>query len=466
MYEEDQTYAPNIGTWIRHQIRPFITHTYGRNNKSHDWLQIAAKLLNKSLEVNCIRQLARHKSIRPSIAISISSFSFAYFFFRLVLPLEAELPMSLKNLAVENVAIEECSDHSRFNVSAKHHHCFFLQNLKTVCFHGWDFRRTLHSRGRFSRTRELILCNWAKSSFDPRELIEWVPNVEKFAITGENLWTLKGDFPSLANLWAINITGTKLNLTKAFAFHNLPALRQLNLRGNELVKIVPFQFQSEHVDIYLQGEFTSIWSNCSSLVVEDTQQFSNNCWKSFTGNPWNCTNDMIWLLEEQSGFYTDKSTLVCKDWKYTGRPMMTAMTYKQILREHCRNEEIQNCTCRISYLRLSDSGKTFHPLVTVNCTAKGFYRLPSYLPPNTTVLHVSNNEITEVDQLATTDLYNQVQDIYLDNNKLTSIDVLEDSIWLDNFRILSLRGNQISRVGSINKHIMMFTFNLNLFASR
>ncbi|XP_055631956.1 protein singed wings 2 isoform X2 [Toxorhynchites rutilus septentrionalis] len=324
--------------------------------------------------------------------------------------------MSLKNLAVENVAIGECSDHTRYNISAKHHHCFFEQTLRTVCFRGLDYRRTLHSRGRFSRTKELILCNWASSVFDPRELLELVPNVEKLSITGEKLWSLKGDFPSLVNLWAINITGTKLNVTREFVFYNLPALRQLNMRGNELVKITPFKFQSEHVDIYLQG------------------------------NPWNCTNDMIWLLEEQSGFYADKSTLVCKDWKYTGRPMMTAMTYKQILREHCRNEEIQNCTCRISYLRLSDSGKTFQPLVTVNCTGKGFYRLPSYLPPNTTVLHVSNNEITEVDQLATTDLYNQVQDIYLDHNKLTSIDVLEDSIWLDNFRILSLRGNQISRI--------------------
>ncbi|XP_058462373.1 protein singed wings 2 [Malaya genurostris] len=336
--------------------------------------------------------------------------------FAIILPtLTAELPMSLKNLAVENVEITECSDSARAHVSSKSR-CSFEQNGKTVCVRGLDSRMNLHNRELFDQTTELILCQWPSVSFDPRELLSLVPNVEKFAITGPILWKLKNDFPALPNLRAINITGTKLNFTKASIFQQLPALRLVNMRGNALVQIVPYQLQNKHVEIYLQG------------------------------NPWNCTNDMIWLLEEQSGFYTDKSSLVCKDWKYTGRPVTTAMEYKRVLREHCRNEEIQNCTCRISYLRLCDNGKSFHPLVTVNCTGKDFYRLPYYLPPNTTVLHMSNNYISDVQQLTTDDSYNQVQDIYLDNNKITSIDILEDSIWLDSFRIFSLRGNRINRI--------------------
>ncbi|XP_039451179.1 protein singed wings 2 isoform X2 [Culex pipiens pallens] len=339
--------------------------------------------------------------------------SFAVF----VPPTVAELPMSLKNLAVDNVIIAECSDPARLRMFEGKQHCSFEPGGRTVCFRGLDTRRTLHSQGRFNRTKELILCDWPTQRFDPRELAELVPNVEKFAITGERMWMLKYDFPPLMNLWAINITGTKLNQTRASSFQRLPALRQLNMRGNALVEIVPFVFRSAHVDIYLQG------------------------------NPWNCTNDMIWLLEERSGFYADKSLLVCKDWKYTGRPMVTAMEYKRVLREHCRShEEIRNCTCRISYLRLSDSGKAFQPMVTVNCTGKEFYRLPSYLPPNTTVLHVANNRITEVELLTRVEMYMQVKDIYLDNNNITSIDILEDSEWLDNFRILSLRGNQIKRI--------------------
>ncbi|XP_062549946.1 protein singed wings 2-like [Armigeres subalbatus] len=328
--------------------------------------------------------------------------------------LVAELPLSLKNLAIENIAIEECSNQQR--LFEAHPRCYFDEPNKTVCFRGIENRRIRHFRARYNRNTELILCHWPWKSFDPYDLAELTPNIEKFSIMGEHLWTLKEDFPPLPYLWAINITGTKLNFTRNTTFSELTALRQVNMRGNALVRVVPLEFSSEHVDVFLHG------------------------------NPWNCTNDMIWLLEEQSGFYADKSTLVCKDWKYTGRPVLTAMEYKRNLREHCRHEEIRNCTCLISYLRLSDSGRTFHPLITVNCTGKGFYDLPSYLPPNTTVLHVANNNITSVERLTTIDHYKKVQHIYLDNNKIESIDILEDSIWLDNFRILSLRGNKISRI--------------------
>ncbi|XP_055610228.1 protein singed wings 2 [Uranotaenia lowii] len=327
-----------------------------------------------------------------------------------------ELPMSLQNLVVENVVIPECIHPGRVNVSNdQQQHCYFEPGSKTICFRGLDSRRIIHIRGRFNRTTELILCQWPFKYFDPRDLAELVPNLERLAITGDELKLLKNDFPPLPNLWAINITGTKLNATRSEAFLQLPALRRLNLRGNALVSIVPFQFQTDHVDVYLQG------------------------------NPWNCTNDMIWLLEDQSGLYADKHSLVCKDWKYTGRPMMVAMEYKRVLREHCRHEEIRNCTCRISYLRLTFSGKYFKPLVTVNCTEKGFFQLPSYLPPNTTVLHMARNKIIDVERLSTAE-YKQVNDVYLDYNRITSIDILEDSSWLDNFRVLSLRGNKINRI--------------------
>ncbi|KAL1376391.1 hypothetical protein pipiens_016917, partial [Culex pipiens pipiens] len=174
--------------------------------------------------------------------------SFAVF----VPPTRAELPMSLKNLAVDNVIIAECSDPGRLRMFEGKQHCSFEPGGRTVCFRGLDTRRTLHSQGRFNRTKELILCDWPTQRFDPRELAELVPNVEKFAITGERIWMLKYDFPPLMNLWAINITGTKLNQTRASSFQRLPALRQLNMRGNALVEIVPFVFRSAHVDIYLQ----------------------------------------------------------------------------------------------------------------------------------------------------------------------------------------------------------------------
>lgn len=173
--------------------------------------------------------------------------------------LMAELPLSLKNLAIENIAVSECSDPERLFEALPQ--CYFDHPNKTVCFRGIENRRLRHFRARFNRTAELILCHWPWRSFNPNELVELTPNIEKLSITGESLWTLKGDFPMLPYLRAINITGTKLNFTSNSTFRELPALRQVNMRGNALVQVAPFEFSSDHVDIFLHGRSCS--SYCS-----------------------------------------------------------------------------------------------------------------------------------------------------------------------------------------------------------
>jgi len=44
-----------------------------------------------------------------------------------------------------------------------------------------------------------------------------------------------------------------------------------------------------------------------------------------------------------------------------------------------------------------------------------------------------------------------VQDLYLDDNLVESIVRLEGSDWLDHFRLLNLRGNKLTDVGSPSK---------------
>jgi hypothetical protein len=39
-----------------------------------------------------------------------------------------------------------------------------------------------------------------------------------------------------------------------------------------------------------------------------------------------------------------------------------------------------------------------------------------------------------------------VTDIYLDYNHIRSISILEDSLWLDNFRVMSLKGNNLHKI--------------------
>ncbi|XP_050098207.1 protein singed wings 2 [Anopheles aquasalis] len=332
----------------------------------------------------------------------------------------AQLPLSLQNLIVENVAIEECALRPALTGTQQYGNnrpfCDYSVPNRTVCFRGIDTKKLQTGGAKLKQTKQLILCDWATRTFDPLILTKLVPQLERFALTGRTLQRLVHHFPPLSKLRELNITGTRLNHTDANTFYELEQLKVLNLRGNELEQIQQYRFLSDHVDIYLQG------------------------------NTWNCTNDMIWLLRERSDQYVDKPSWVCKDWKYTGRPVVTAMEYKRVVQESCQHEEIWNCTCHVSYLRLSDNGLSFHPMIMVNCSDRGFYQLPQYLPGNTTVLDIARNKLQSVDSLTTNEHYQTVQDIYLDDNQITSIDILEDTIWLDHFRILSLRGNKLNRI--------------------
>ncbi|KFB48210.1 AGAP005417-PA-like protein [Anopheles sinensis] len=371
-----------------------------------------------------VKHHSPQRVIAPFVELLQSIDQLPFALCRTVLPMSpsvlAQLPLSLQNLVVENVAIEECSlrNHATVAGGSLHNgrpHCYFTPSNRTVCFRGIDTKR-FGAGGRFNQTRQLILCDWAARSFDPLVLARLVPKLERFALTGRGLQRLAHDFPALPFLRMVNITGTRLNHTGVSTFYELSQLQVLNLRGNELEQIQPYRFRNGNVQVYLQG------------------------------NLWNCTNDMIWLLKEQSQQYVDKPTLVCKDWKYTGRPVLTAMEYKRVVQESCLHEEIWNCSCHVSYLRLSDDGLSFDPMIMVNCSDRGFYQLPQYLPGNTTVLHIAHNKLQSVDSLTTNEHYRSVQDIYMDDNRLTSIDILEDTIWLDNFRILSLRGNRLNRI--------------------
>lgn len=55
-------------------------------------------------------------------------------------------------------------------------------------------------------------------------------------------------------------------------------------------------------------------------------------------------------------------------------------------------------------------------------------------------------QISELHPLAQNSAYRKIVDVYLDDNVLNSVRPLEGSDWMLNFRILSLRGNNLSHV--------------------
>lgn len=121
------------------------------------------------------------------------------------------------------------------------------------------------------------------------------------------------------------------------------------------------------------------------------------CRLSFTGNPWNCTKNIKWLLDEENNctlVVTDRNNLTCHDQNFGGKHLLTVMQFKVNLRDDCRKINIKNCTCTMSYVRLHEDRKTLIPMNTVYCNNLHLTEMPTYLPMNTTTLHMENNRVS------------------------------------------------------------------------
>lgn len=56
------------------------------------------------------------------------------------------------------------------------------------------------------------------------------------------------------------------------------------------------------------------------------------------------------------------------------------------------------------------------------------------------------SQITDVNPLRENPHYRSVVDVQLENNRVSNVDLLEDTDWLQNFRMLNLRGNLLRRL--------------------
>ena len=145
----------------------------------------------------------------------------------------------------------------------------------------------------------------------------------------------------------------------------------------------------------------------------------------------------------------DKRSLNCSDGKFRARPLFTVMSYKIALGKLCKEDlkDIRNCTCHISYLRYDEEGHDFKPVISVNCSYRGFFNFPERLPDYTNSLYFDRNNITSLDALCfKNSTYNDVHDIYLDYNQIRDVSVLDNCQWFENFRVLNLKGNLLERI--------------------
>lgn len=285
---------------------------------------------------------------------------------------------------------------------------------RLVCFHGledkWKFGgENVHS---------LLLCDWPGETFDPQDNLRGFSSLKKLTISRSNLTKLTFPFPPEVQLIEkLNITGTKLQDLPHNAFNNLAHLKILDLRNNSIAEIdvTTFNIPSLH-HIYLSA------------------------------NPLECTDNTRWILDQGKGSLgrkiSDKNNLRCAK-PYEGRPLIPVIEIIKALKEECTKTV---CECKLVYV--VGHGKHIQrqlmAFASVNCSHRGLTEMPSFLPANTTTLHLSGNKINDLRPLTTNPAYRGVIDLYIDNNLIESIVQLEGSRWMDGFRLLSLRGNRLT----------------------
>lgn len=153
-----------------------------------------------------------------------------------------------------------------------------------------------------------------------------------------------------------------------------------------------------------------------------------------------CSKSSVWLLEWTSKLKDADSILCSSPRPLNGTNLLKALNLIQDVDSQCP----KNCTCELSHVPKDDQyGITIH----INCTNLGLTELPKVLPANVTIhLHLSGNQIEDLDGVVSNPSYGRVTTLFLNNNHIKSIDGLVNSKWFRQFSLLSLEGNHLQEL--------------------
>ncbi|XP_058804541.1 protein singed wings 2 isoform X2 [Phymastichus coffea] len=306
-----------------------------------------------------------------------------------------------------------------------------LNESNLFCLHAPPHTPNIEGYGRINT---LIIHDGHDKILDAESVLKDFSCLRRFVIKSGNLTSIISPFPASANLLeVVEITGTSLRTLTARSFADLPALRVLDLRNNALIYIDP-----------------------TDLIGIPTLQELY-----LSGNQWKCDESAAWFANASFASLVhrvfDKEELNCAA-PLKNRPLLPVMQFKQ-LAEECLLLKV--CECKLVYavngltLGLQSQQqqqqqlslprqRTFIAFASVNCSHRGFTDMPSFLPANTTTLHLEGNKITDLAPLKSNSVYKSLLDLYLDDNMIESIMMLDGSYWLERFRLLSLRGNKLT----------------------
>ncbi|KAK3915634.1 Protein halfway [Frankliniella fusca] len=261
-----------------------------------------------------------------------------------------------------------------------------------------------------------------------------LPELESLAITDGHITELKGLLDA-QNLACLNLSSNSLADVSENTSSHLYSLTNLDLSGNDLKHVLKLHADVTHFKLDISGNNNL---NCDS--IKELMKSMKNLQFSHDNNTY-CLNP--------SSFHWFNST---------EKVPLASVVMLTKLEEECPRGETEPCQCRAVRLDMV-LGKPPTFSVEVDCSNRRLTKLPLTLPKNTVSLNVSNNNISNLEELSMNSAYKDIQQFYADDNQITSISALEGSTFIGNFHTLSVRNNNIS---SLPIYILSNAFDLNL----
>ena len=205
-------------------------------------------------------------------------------------------------------------------------------------------------------------------------------------------------FLPLTNLHTLNLSHNTIARVEP-VFKELTELRRLNLSHNKLRQV-------------------------ERRVLEELPLTLSQL--DITGNPWPCLPSLSWLYSwaAQRNISSSSSCAIPLSPTSQQAPLLTVMQhYATKVSPHCH----PGCRCHFYHFKLLSrsfvAGTNISYTVIVNCTNAGLTSFPS-LPPQTTVLDLSHNKLTQ-DSLEMLDVgrqnYLDLNSLILSHNNIQSI---------------------------------------------
>ena len=222
--------------------------------------------------------------------------------------------------------------------------------------------------------------------------------LSRLDLSHNNITRLGPSFPPLPSLTSLNLSHNALTRLEP-VLKELPELRRLDLSHNRLSQLE-------------RRVMEELPASLTQLEISD--------------NPWPCLPSLSWLYSwaAQRNISSSSSCAIPLSPTSQQAPLLTVMQhYATKVSPHCH----PGCRCHFYHFKLLSrsfvAGTNISYTVIVNCTNAGLTSFPS-LPPQTTVLDLSHNKLTQ-DSLEMLDVgrqnYLDLNSLILSHNNIQSI---------------------------------------------